>query len=328
MTRTLFLHLGPAKTGTSAIQYVLGRHDGSIVLYPKVGLWSDGSHHNLVLNFFGDDTRPETIREDAGRLLARIGEESRRSDRDLVVSSEILAGRKNLGEFITALQSAIGGELRVVLVAVVREHLERAASLYNQRVKDAVFSERRDPDEFLLEHPERLCYANLLRRLKRTGFELAVLNYHPAEDLVARCLAQFGFSPGQIPQPPRRNVSLSRKALIATLVANRLSDAPEDRSRFDAGLRSISGRFASSEIFFGSEAIARVRRIISADRKFLRKEFGLQLPRRRLQLVNSPFVLNGDEFADIAAAMRDLGDNVNDILEALRLYVRVPLPAT
>jgi len=183
LARTLYLHLGPAKTGTSAVQHILSRHDGSIVLYPRIGLWPDGSHHNLVLNFFGDYQRPDVVRQDPARLLAQIADEIRTSDRDVVISSEILAGRRNLPEFVAAMHTAIGEPCRVVLVVVAREHRERAASIYNQRVKDAVTSETRDPDAFLTESRESFCYGRLLRRLRKTDFELVVLNYHPAENL-------------------------------------------------------------------------------------------------------------------------------------------------
>src|SRR5262249_25017319 len=127
LTRTLFFHVGPAKTGTSAVQHFLRRHDNSTVIYPKVGLWDDGSHHNLILNYFSEYTRPEVVREDAAGLLARIGEEARRSNRDIVISSEILAGRKDVTGLTAALEQEIGEPLRVEIVAVVREHFERAA---------------------------------------------------------------------------------------------------------------------------------------------------------------------------------------------------------
>lgn len=179
MARALFLHLGPAKTGTSAIQHILSHHDGSVVLYPHVGLWGDGSHHNLVLNFYGEYQRPEMERENVGCLFARLADEAPASDRDLVISSEMLAGRKKIRDFANAIQTAAGCELRIVCVVVVREHRERAASLYNQRVKDAVFLEQRSPDEFLIEHPERICYAALLRRLRTAGIEVIVVNHHP-----------------------------------------------------------------------------------------------------------------------------------------------------
>jgi hypothetical protein len=149
--RTLFIHVGPAKTGTSAIQDVLRKHDNSAVIYPKVGLWADGSHHNLILNFYEDYARPEVVRENIDGLLDRIGAEAGTSHRNVVISSEILGGRQRPGKFIRALAARLGPDFEVEIVAGIREHFERAASVYNQRVKDAVTRETCDPDEFLVE---------------------------------------------------------------------------------------------------------------------------------------------------------------------------------
>lgn len=322
MTRTLYLHLGPAKTGTSAVQYILSRHDGSIVLYPRVGLWPDGSHHNLVLNFFGDYNRPDVTREDPRELLAQIGGEARASDRNLVISSEILAGRRNLGEFVDALQTAIGEVCRIVLVVVAREHRERAASLYNQRVKDAVIGETREPDAFLIDHPERFCYNNLLRRLQKSGFELAVLNYCPAADFVTRCLAVFGFPPDRIPPVPTRNVSLGRLALVAALAANRAMKSREERASFDAVLSKLAMRFAGVDALFGRKAVAEVRTVFMADRKFLRQHFDIRIPKAPKPEQISPLFITDEEFADMSAAMRELGAYGVRINEQLRCFVR------
>lgn len=319
MTRRLFIHLGPAKTGTSAIQHVLSRHDGSAVLYPNVGLWSDGSHHGLVMNFFGAYRRPDLVREDPERLIAQIGEQARASDRDLVISSEFLPGCKDLGRFVSALKSAIGGSsLRVLFVVVVREHRERAASLYNQRVKDAVSAEIRTPDAFLVDHPQKFCYENLLRRLASMGQEISVLNYHPAESLVARCLALLGLPPDAASEPPRRNVSLGRKALIAMLAANRAAQSREERVRFE--LTRISDRFAPSEVFFSQDAISEVRSNFADDRKFLRRQYGIVLPRPERPICEPRFALSGEEFREVAALTRKLGDYGARIEHELRTF--------
>ncbi|HEX4157937.1 MAG TPA: hypothetical protein VHY79_05635 [Rhizomicrobium sp.] len=324
MARTLYLHLGPAKTGTSAVQHILSHHDGSVVLYPRVGLWPDGSHHNLVLNYFGNYQRPDVIRMDPDRLLAQLGEEARASDRDLVISSETLAGHRNLGRFTAALQDAIGGQCRMVLVVVAREHRERAASLYNQRVKDAVTGETRDPDAFLTDRPERFCYNDLLRRLQKAGFELVVLNYHPAENFVARCLALFGFAPEQVPPVPRRNVSLGRLALVATLAANRALESREERARFDAVLSRISRRFAPGESLFSKQAIGAVRQAFAADRKFVRQHFEVRLLRPERPEKTNLFVISEQEFAKISDAMRELEGYGTRIVEQLRNFIGDP----
>lgn len=324
MARTVYLHLGPAKTGTSAVQYILSRHDGSIALYPRTGLWPDGSHHNLVLNFFGDYQRPEMVRVDPDQLLAQIGLEARASDQAVVLSSEILAGRRTLNEFATAVQAAIGEECRVVLVVVAREHRERAASLYNQRVKDAVHGEIRDPDAFLTDHPDRFCYSHLLRRLRKTGFELVVLNYHPAEDFAVRCLGLFGFAPEQIPPVPRRNVSLGRVALIATLAANRAAESQDQRARFDAVSNRITDHYAKAHALFTRRAVGEVQDIITADRRFLRQQFELKLPRPEKPPRTSPFVISEEEFAGLALVTQELGAYGARIQDQLRSFVEGP----
>lgn len=322
MTRTLFLHVGPAKTGTSAVQYILQRHDNSIVIYPKVGLWADGSHHNLILNYFGEYTRPEVVREDAGRLLARIGEEARQSHRDIVISSEILAGRKDVVGFSAALEREIGEPLRVEILVVVREHFERAASLYNQRVKDAVTGETRDPDAFLATHAPSLCYVNLLRRLLRTELRVSVLNYHPAEDCVQRVLAKLGFHEEMTTDYPPRNVSMSRAALVATLAANRVAASKDERNRFTAALRRMPGTGGPAEPIFGAGAALAADRLFAKDRNFLLRRFEIEFALPDFPEDSRPFGIDDAEFAlvrDIAAKFGAFGEK---IIDAVRPYIR------
>lgn len=322
MTRTLFLHVGPAKTGTSAVQHILQRHDNSIVIYPKVGLWSDGSHHNLILNYFRDYTRPEVVREDPADLIARIGNEARRSHRDIVISSEILAGRKDIAGFTAALEQEIGEALRVELVAVVREHFERAASLYNQRVKDAVTGETRDPDVFLAAQAQGLCYANFLKRFRKTGFDLSVLNYHPAEDCVQRVLARFGFSQEPVASYPARNVSLGRVALVASLAANRVAASPNERNRFVAALRRMPGFHAPAGFIFGMDAALAADRKFGKDRDFLLRRFGIEFQLPDFSESRVPFGIDQAEFGDISEIAVKFDGFGQNILEGVSPYIR------
>jgi hypothetical protein len=322
LTRTLFLHVGPAKTGTSAVQHVLQRHDNSVVLYPKVGLWADGSHHNLVLNYFGEYARPEVVRDKPADLLARIGAEAKRSNRNIVISSEILAGRKNLADFSDALEREIGESLRVELVMVVREYFERAASLYNQRVKDGVTGEKRDPDAFLAAHAQGMCYANFLKRFRNTRFELCVLNYHPAEDCVERVLAHFGFERATVNQAPR-NVSLSRPALVAALAANRVAVLQEERDSFVAALRRIPEVHAPAGFIFGTEAMFEAERKFKKDRNFLLRRFDIELPLPDLPDDRVAFGIDEREFADISGIAARFGNFGGRIVEAVRPYIRM-----
>ena len=55
MPRTLKLHIGLPKTGTSSLQKMLITHESKLkeinYIYPKSGRWNDGSHHEVALAF-------------------------------------------------------------------------------------------------------------------------------------------------------------------------------------------------------------------------------------------------------------------------------------
>lgn len=323
MKRTLYIHVGPSKTGTSAFQHVLSQHDNSVVIYPKVGLWSDGSHHNLVLNFLGNYNHAETVCEDIRSLFGRICAEARQSGKPVVISSEILSDDFcDTGEFVRALHASLGDEFRVVILFVVRQHYDRAKSYYAQCVADPFIGERREPGEFLTESLSALSYAPVLRRLLKTGFDIRLLNYEPAREVVPSLMRNIGFFEGHIPPPPVRHQSLCTMALIALLTANRFS-APQDlkekiRDRivrlpdFNGPLRSI----------FGDAAVLTVEPVFNTDRAFLSDNFGFYLPAPVLTAEESGFWLSAGEYSELVAAVADLGPEIGDYREMLREFVR------
>jgi hypothetical protein len=103
---TLFIHVGPPKTGTSAIQHLLRSHDDSVVIYPKTALWADGSHHNLAFNFYADFRWPEVVRIDTEAVFDQIAAQAHGTGRNIVISSERLLST-DIGRFITALRSRL-----------------------------------------------------------------------------------------------------------------------------------------------------------------------------------------------------------------------------
>jgi hypothetical protein len=212
--------------------------------------------------------------------------------------------------------------LRVELVAVVREHFERAASLYNQRVKDAVTGETRDPDAFLAAHAQGICYANFLKRFRKTGFDVAVLNYHPAEDCVQRVLAQFGIPRTPVADYPARNVSLSRAALVASLAANRVAVSQEERNKFVAALRRRSGPDEPAEFIFGTDAAFAADRMFGKDRNFLLRRFGIEFRLPDFSAHRVSFGIDEREFGDIREIASRFGSFGQNIVDAVRPYVR------
>jgi hypothetical protein len=295
-----------------------------VVIYPKVGLWADGSHHNLVLNFYEDYARPEVVREDIDGLLDRISAEAGTSRRDIVISSEILGGRQKPGKFIRALAARLGPDFGVEIVVGIRDHFERAASVYNQRVKDGITRELRDPDEFLVEQARGLVYGPLLRRFTDEQFQVTALNYHPAADFVSRFLGKVGFADEQIPRIQVRNVSLSTKGLIATLAANRVAQSPGDRPRLFDVLRHISGFHGPSQFIFGQAAARSADVPFAQDRTFLEEQFAISLQPPDLVQVRSGFRISEAEFDEISGAVAHLGAPGAALCTHVRPYVSVP----
>ncbi|MGD0189700.1 MAG: hypothetical protein ABSD74_03045 [Rhizomicrobium sp.] len=322
MTRRLLIHIGPAKTGTSAVQHVLRSHDNSVVLYPKAGRWPDGSHHNLAFNFFEVYGRAEVVRESADNLFDRIATEARQSGRDVLVSSEVLAGRKRLPQFVEALLAKLGPEFEPEVLCVVRDHFERASSVYNQRVKDAAFNEQREPDEFLAEQTRKLCYAPMLKPLLRAKFKVTAVNYHPADSFVRRVLALVGFRGDQIAASPTRNMSLSPQSLVATLAANRVCRTVEERNAVVAMLQAIPNRFAPAQFIFGDGAAATADVAFEQDRSFVRTTFGVSLPVPARMGTVRGLTISSEELAEIDAAIPASCSGKAGILGSIRQYLR------
>ena len=312
--RTLFIHVGPPKTGTSAIQSVLRDHDNEYLLYPKIGLWHDGSHHNLVFSFFHDESRPEARLEKAELIFDHIAEIARRVSLDIVISSEALSNR-DLSEFILDLSSCLEIEQDCIEILVVcREHFERAASLYNQALKDPIFREARLPSEYLVQNGDGFCYLPMLRRLSQPGYKVTIINYHPEHDFVERFLAHIGFPKESVPPMRRANVSLSLKALISTLAANKIARSVDHRNYLFDRLRMMKGFYAPSRFLFDFRSTNSAIKYFNEDSAYLMSEYGVALPRRDLESQKNEFFITNKDLEEISAVCSALGSDGEFIL--------------
>ncbi len=320
--RTLYIHVGPAKTGTSAIQHALLTHDGSVVLYPQVGLSRGGSHNNLIVNFFADKNRSDAVKADPRKLLDELGRAFAASDRNVVISSEALFGRPGIRRFIEALTQQFNEPVSVELIVACREHFGRIASAYNQRVKDVGRFEREGPDDFLRRQNLNFGYANLIGKLRQTGKMVSVLNYHPSNNLVERFLRHIGFPDDKIPPAELRNVSLSSKALIAVLAANNVAKSPDDRERYFSALRKMRRFFGPSGFIFGREAALEASQRLQADRELLESEYDIVLPAPDLAAQDGGLYLKEGELAEISDVTGELGSEGKAIVEFASRFQR------
>jgi hypothetical protein len=321
--RKLFLHIGPAKTGTSAVQHALRGYEGEDLNYPKVGLWADGSHHNLVFNYFGQFIRPEFERGDVREWFRRISEQVAGNRGHLLISSEALAGhdlRPFAADLLACLDPSDGWEVEVLVTC--RDHYERASSAYNQKIKDGFRMERSLPDEYLGQRAAHLCYSPMLKRLQSSGLDVRVLNYHPREDFLYRFLSHIGLDRPESIRNERRNVSLSVKGLVATLAANLVAASAQDRARYFAELKRIRPFFAASGPIFGRQATMEAEVHFRADRERLSREFGVEMPAPDLEHAEGRFSIDQAQWREIAAVVAGLGEEGAAIAQAAGRFIR------
>jgi hypothetical protein len=321
LERKLFIHVGPMKTGTTALQNFLRDHDGSQVLYPKTGQFGSGAHHNLVYNFLGVFSNPIVFRDNCESMFERIAQEARQSDAPIVISSELLSLYNRTGEFIERLLHHLGGTYEVEILFTVREYFARAISIYSQLLKADDPPERNTPDEFLANRGGTVTYLLPLRTLAKTGCRIRTFNYDPAPQFVRHFLTHLGFPEDRIPHLPDRNRSLSTRAMVVRLAINRSTIAFERRQRLISELQKLRRRHTpASFIFSPDEAISAENRF-DADRISLYREFGTTVPKRDLTNAWSAFSISKRQFERIVQIGADSAGERDDFDQRLREFV-------
>jgi hypothetical protein len=322
LERKLFIHVGPMKTGTTALQNFLRDHDGSLVLYPKTGQFGSGAHHNLVYNFLGDFSNSSTVREDCESLFKRIAAESRRSNAPVIISSELLVLQGSIGKFIETLLGYLDGNFEVEILYAVREYFARAASIYSQTLKDIRYIERSSPDEFIIARAPMIAYEPSLSMLAKTGFKVHVIKYDPSTRFASRFLARLGFPTDRIPEIPVRNRSLSIKGMIVRLAINRAVSTIEQRQEFVPVVQQLRPQFGRSRFIFGHEAATTAEQRFRYDRVLVHRDFGAAVLQRDLATSKNEFWISENDFEKIISTDAEVGAAHDRFRECLREFVR------
>ncbi|TVQ85279.1 MAG: hypothetical protein EA400_16150 [Chromatiaceae bacterium] len=131
--RTLYLHIGTPKTGTTALQWFFARNAVWLASrgldYPDIGRVGD-CHHRIGASIYPEAERPYYIRYADTETLARYGRRLAGLDGDVLISSELL-----WHGFVAQLLRRAWGDLDVRVIAYVRPQDHYIASRYNQEVK-------------------------------------------------------------------------------------------------------------------------------------------------------------------------------------------------
>jgi hypothetical protein len=227
------MHLGPSKTGTSAIQGFFRDQGPTSILYPETGRWPDGSHHKLFFAFDGKTQYGTIDIPPWEQLCQQLHKEISSSDKDILISSELSSL-----EFVKALESLLARhELDIHLILAVRNPLERAASAYNQNVKDPVIGLTENPDEFLFKRKMDFSFKPLYQKWSALNLPIIVLPYKDELPLIQRFCAAIGVSVEVLNHIKRPNKSIGGAALLALLIANKLLNNETQRRAFFTQLR-------------------------------------------------------------------------------------------
>lgn len=223
MPRTLFLHCGPAKTGTSAIQARLRDAPPAGICYPATGQWPDGAHHMPLFAMRGKTSRGAIQIPPFDTLMTALCAELDAAETDVVISSEAVS-TADIGTFLDHLQAGLSRPFdRVQAIVVLRHPLERAASAYNQNVKDMAVTRVAMPKTYLETQARNLCLMPLIQAWQTVPVPVEFLNYHPAATLVDRFLAAIGCArSGDAETQQTHNRSINGYGLV-TLLAGRMA---------------------------------------------------------------------------------------------------------
>jgi hypothetical protein len=135
--RTLYLHVGWSKTGTSAIQKQVQNLRNTFlekgILYPQNIQWNDYSHHPFALAFRGDISGYAKNISDLEAITILKRELNESKAESVLISSELSPfyfNNHNFTEFV----SEYFDEVKIIFT--VRRQSEFILSLFNQLIKD------------------------------------------------------------------------------------------------------------------------------------------------------------------------------------------------
>ncbi|WP_395344202.1 hypothetical protein PN836_005325 [Ningiella sp. W23] len=236
MMRTLFLHVGPTKTGTSAIQAYFKDRSFASLHYPKIGRWADGSHHKLMFASHGRKQHGATEIPDWPLIKEELIEEIAATEKNVLLSSEVCQPN-----FVAQIQDIIETfHFKLIVLLVYRSAQERAASVYNQSVKDPLVGMHLEPAEFLRQNSEQLKIRPLYERWYAVSQNIRLLPYFDERPLIDRfcdtvCVE---YEPSAVNTIYNR--SMGGHALLAMLLANQILTSDSERSAFFEAMRQLT----------------------------------------------------------------------------------------
>lgn len=273
--KTVVLHIGRQKTGTTSLQSVLAENRAALsangIWYPDTGRAADTAHHQLAVCL-----NPAQSNHDESKAVrsAFIAEVQARPEPTIVVSSESFQGIRDLARV-----GAFLDQFHVVVVGYLREALAWKQSAWAQRIQAQCFA-----DPFVLSAMQhRVNYPEFCQRwqtaFSNTHFILFERERLLGGDVVSDFLAQIGHSlPSESVNALARsqeNPSLGGNLLYFKWLMNLAHQGQSDfRSRYTAFTQLAKSEARWRQNWFVAEEDARrIRRFDKNSNDYLRQRF-------------------------------------------------------
>lgn len=274
----LFVHVGPAKTGTTALQKYLTSNAPEGLLYPQAGKWASRSHHSLALavtgaeEIIGQDLRPAQTIEEFKAELWDAGRPALVSSEAIVELTYEIDGY--LASLVAFLQRCSDD---VEFIYTLRHPVARAASLYKFLVANFNYDMVLSPRAFLEDKLDALLIGPFLEQLDGLGLRCRTIQYEPLGTFVPRFLEMVGHPLGDYDYVGE-NVSLADDLFPVMLCVKRMFKDQAVRHQISRELRlAVSDSQATSAWPFDEETVAWLLKKVEEDRAALARR-GIEYP--------------------------------------------------
>lgn len=286
-SKTLYLHIGAAKTGTTAIQdfCLLNRKllKKKGYLFPKLGLY--GEAHHLLGHAWGVGWMPQHMIDDLvpADIWAQARTLFQRNDSNLIISSETLTSTfMQKPESMREIKQLFNG-CPVIIILYLRRQDLHAQSLYNQCVKTGHTDKKFNPEKL----PKFYDYYNFL---------VSIVDVFGKENVIVRPYEKGQFRDGNIfsdflsslgiiwsnefVMPEKKsNPRLGREALEFLRIANSVERSWERKLQFNKFISQLdvfkeSEGVCSDSILSEIDQKAIISRYEKSNRKVAREFFG------------------------------------------------------
>ena len=262
MNKTLYIHPGWSKTGTSALQKSLHQNREALlkngILYPVEFQWKDHAHHNFALAFKGN-SGPYSSEINGKQALSILQTEIKNASVPKVLISSELSPlyfrNKNFLEFV----KSHFDEVR--LIFTVRFQSELLLSLFSQLVCDPNIRYPHSIFHLFTQNIHWLDFALKISKWEEFVPKDCITVFSHSDEMVPAVLAYLGITTAD---PDRNNpkvlVSTPAKALLAiqklSLITQKPAEFSTKRNMVLSKLEKLSAANPLAKLFSKEEQFA------------------------------------------------------------------------